>query len=193
MAPGDEEEEHLQRLCQVLNDHEVDYVIFGSFAGRLQGAPLRTVDVVPEMSDANLQRLCDALNSLDPRWRIDDQSDGVRIDGRRLEPRHIRGSSVAIGLVTSAGLVDPVVEPRGFELGFDALIGRAITVDVAGTAIRVGALRDLIVSKQLLGREKDHEHLPLLLEREVEVARERRRSEELSRGPDADQGRGLGL
>lgn len=149
----DGEEEHLRRLCQVLNDQQVDYVIFGSFAGRLQGAPLRTVDVdvVPEMSEANLQRLCDALNSLHPRWRIDDVSVGVRIDGRRLEPRHIRGSSVAIGLVTSAGFVDLVLEPKGFEAGFDDLIGRAVTVDVAGTVVRVGALRDLIVSKQLLG------------------------------------------
>lgn len=76
------EEEHLRRLCQVLNDHQVDYVIFGSFAGRLQGAPLRTVDVdvVPEMSEANLQRLCDALSSLDPRWRIDDVSAPSRSD-----------------------------------------------------------------------------------------------------------------
>lgn len=63
------EEEDLRHLCQVLNLHQVEYVIFGSFAGRLQGAPLRTVDVdvVPEMSERNLQRLCDALNSLDPR------------------------------------------------------------------------------------------------------------------------------
>jgi hypothetical protein len=49
------EEEQCRQLCQVLNEHHVDYVIFGSFAGRLQGVPLRTidVDVVPEMSSAN--------------------------------------------------------------------------------------------------------------------------------------------
>jgi hypothetical protein len=65
--------------------------VFGSFAGRLQGAPLRTldIDVVPEASAANLQRLCDALNSLQPRWRVDDVSAGLNIDGGRLEPRHI--------------------------------------------------------------------------------------------------------
>jgi len=74
------------------------------------------------MSEENLQRLCDALNSLDPRWRIDDVSEGLRIDGRLLEPRHIRSSSVAIGLVTRAGLVDLVIEPKGFETGFDALV-----------------------------------------------------------------------
>src|ERR1019366_938760 len=97
---------------------------------------------------------CDALNSLDPRWRIDDISEGVRIDGRRLEPRHVRSSSVAIGLVTKAGLVDLIVAPKGFEAGFDDLVGSSVIVDVAGTFLRVGALRDVIMSKQLLGREK---------------------------------------
>jgi hypothetical protein len=46
------------------------------------------------------------LNSLSPRWRVDDVSEGLRIDGGRLEPRHILGSSIALGLVTSAGLID---------------------------------------------------------------------------------------
>lgn len=117
------DEEQLARLCEVLNQHHVVYVIFGSFAGRLQGADLHTVDVdvVPERSEGNLQRLCDALNSLSPRWRIDDISEGLRIDGGRLEPRHILGSSVALGLVTSTGLVDIVLEPAGFERGYDDL------------------------------------------------------------------------
>ena len=115
--PDEEQRRRLKLLCEVLNEHGVAYVVFGSFAGRLQGAPLRTldVDVVPESSDANLQRLCDALNSLAPRWRVDDVSAGLKIDGDRLEPRHIRGSSIAIGLVTRAGMVDIVTEPAGFE------------------------------------------------------------------------------
>lgn len=62
------DDEQLGRLCEVLNAHHVVYVIFGSFAGRLQGADLHTVDVdvVPDRSEYNLQRLCDALNSLSP-------------------------------------------------------------------------------------------------------------------------------
>ena len=38
------DEEHLGRLCDVLNEHHVAHVIFGSFAGRLQGADLRLLD-----------------------------------------------------------------------------------------------------------------------------------------------------
>jgi hypothetical protein len=120
-------------------------------------------------------------------------SEGVRIDGRRLEPRHIQSSSVAIGLVTAAGLVDLVVEPRGFESGFSALVGMAVTVDVAGTEVRVGALSDLIMSKQLLGREKDREHLPLLIARQAEIDHERIRSQDRSRSPNDDHDLGMGL
>jgi hypothetical protein len=168
------QERQVKALCDVLNAHDVSYLVFGSYAARLQGVPLRTldVDVVPEASAANLQKLCDAINSLQPRWRVDDVSDGLRIDGDKLEPRHIVGSSIAIGLVTTAGRIDVLLEPKGFERGFQDLIGSAITINVDGTEITVGALKDLIVSKQMLGREKDREHLPLLLVREAEIARE---------------------
>ena len=138
--PDDEQRQRLKLLCDVLNEHEVVYVVFGSFAGRLQGAPLRTldVDVVPEASEANLQKLCDALNSLAPRWRVDDVSAGLKIDGGKLEPRHIRGSSIAIGLVTRAGMVDIVLEPAGFEQGYRDLVGSSIAVDLMGTTVRIG-------------------------------------------------------
>ncbi|MGI8493578.1 MAG: hypothetical protein ACR2NJ_12665 [Acidimicrobiales bacterium] len=154
--------ENLSELCQALNQNGVDYLIFGSFAGRLQGADLQTidVDVVPERSEENLQRLCHALNSLGPRWRVDDVSPGLRIDGGRLEPRHVIGSSVALGLMTSAGLVDVVLKPKGFERGYDDLAQLAITIEIGGTTVRVGALRDLIRSKELLGRERTENTYP---------------------------------
>ncbi len=185
-SPEAADEARIKALCDVLNAHDVDYVVFGSFAGRLQGVPLRTLDVdlVPERSPGNLQRLCDALNSLDPRWRVDDVSAGLKIDGRRLEPRHILGSSIAIGLVTDAGLVDIVLEPKGFERGYDDLATSAVIVNVDGTEIAVGALRDLIRSKELLDREKDREHLPLLVAREAELEQQRRREREIDSGLD---------
>jgi hypothetical protein len=129
------EDDDLVRLCRALNEHHVSYVVFGSFAGRLHGANLSTVDVdvVPERSEENLRRLCDALNSLDPRWRVDDVSQGLRIDGGRLEPRHILGASVALGLVTAAGLVDIVLEPAGFRRGYDDLAFSAVRDRVATT------------------------------------------------------------
>lgn len=39
------------------------------------------------------------------------------------------------------------------------LLPRAVTVDVGGVQVVTGAIDDVIVSKELLGREKDLEHL----------------------------------
>jgi hypothetical protein len=62
--------------------------------------------------------------------------------------------------------------------------------------VRVGTLDDLIVSKRLLAREKDVEHLPLLEARRAELAREHgaeidRDSEGLGR--DEDRGMDIGF
>ena len=134
-------------------------------------------------------RLCDALNSLRPRWRVEDSGPGVRIDGGRLEARHILGSSVALGVVTEAGLIDIVLEPRGYERGYNDLILSAVTVPVGGSTVLVGSLSDLIRSKELLGREKDRTHLPSLLERQAEIERlELIRGKYNSRGDDLGPG-----
>ncbi|MGH9185517.1 MAG: hypothetical protein ACRD0U_06865 [Acidimicrobiales bacterium] len=85
----------------------------------------------------------------------------MKVDGR-LESRHFRGDSVAIGLVTEGGYLDVVLRPRGFEEGYSVLASRAITLEVGGVNVLVGAIDDVIVSKELLGREKDVEHLPEL-------------------------------
>ncbi|MGH9126871.1 MAG: hypothetical protein ACRDZ8_19395 [Acidimicrobiales bacterium] len=57
-------------------------------------------------------------------------------------------------------MVDLVLEPKGFERGYSDHVGDAVTVDVTGTVIRVGALGDLIAPNDFLGWEKDREDLP---------------------------------
>ncbi len=54
------------RICEVLNDEDVDFVLIGGLAAVLHGSPLPTIDVdlVPERSDENLERLATALNRL---------------------------------------------------------------------------------------------------------------------------------
>jgi len=191
--PDDPALPRVKLLCDALNDHGVHYVLFGSFAGLLQGVPLRTVDIdiVPETSPINLQRLCDALNSLHPPWRVDDLSAGLKIDGGQLEPRHILGSSVALGLVTNAGMVDIVLEPKGFEGGYPDLDRSAIGVEVEGTRVRVGTLAALITSKHLLSRAKDREHLPLLRHRVAELMA--KAEERGPRGPGREPDVGIDL
>ena len=110
----------------------------------------------------------------------------MRIDGG-LGARHFLGDSVAVGLVTRLGPVDVVLQPKGYEGGYDALIRDATTVRRGDVEIRVGALADLVHSKELLRRGKDLEHLAMLYEQRPELAP----APEL--GPESDTGFDLGL
>ena len=145
--------------------------MFGSHVARLNGVALETVDVdvVPERELQNLQRLAEALNLVRARWRIEGLPEGLKIDGG-LEARHFLGDSVAVGLVTRLGPVDVVLEPRGYENGYAELVQDATTVWRGDVEISVGALADLVHSKELLRRDKDIEHLALLYERRPELA-----------------------
>lgn len=135
--PRRDPDRQLADICRVLNGFGVAYVVFGSHVGRLRGAPVETddVDLVPDKAPENLQRLADALNSLRPRWRVEGMAGGVKIDGRWLEPRHFQAQSTAVGLETSMGPIDIVLEPRGFEAGFAALSPSAVTVIVGGDLV----------------------------------------------------------
>lgn len=176
----------LEELCRVLNDFGVRYVVFGSQVARLNGVPLETldVDVVPQRDHDNIERLAAALNSLQPRWRIDDVPGGMKIDGP-LEARHFLGDSIAVGVLTAVGPVDVVLEPRGYEDGYGALAPDATTVQRGDVVIQVGALVDLVRSKELLGREKDLHHLAVLYEQRPELALPEI-GQEPDRGPDLD-------
>lgn len=156
--------EQARALCEVLNAYGVTYLVLGNMAARLHGAQVTTVDIdlAPAPSEANLQRLADALNTLRPRWRIDDRVEGPRIDGR-LEPRHFLGDPLAVGLSTRLGHLDVVFRIDGFEgNAYEALVPRAVVIDIDDVNITIGALPDLITSKRAARRQKDLEHLPEL-------------------------------
>lgn len=161
--------------------------MFGSQVARLNGVPLETldVDVVPERNRDNLDRLAAALNSLRPRWRVDEVPGGMKIDGA-LEARHFLGDSIAVGVLTAVGPVDVVLEPKGYEGGYTALAPDSTTVRRGDVVIQVGALVDLVRSKELLGREKDLQHLAVLYEQRPELS-----LPEI--GQEPDRGLDLGL
>ena len=171
MAEPADADVQLEELCRVLNYFNVGYIVFGSHVARLNGVPLETVDVdvVPARMVDNLNRLAEALNLLRPRWRVEGVPEGMKIDGG-LEARHFLGDTAAVGLTTRLGPVDVVMEPKGFENGYTALIAGSTTVRRGDVAIRVGGLTDLVRSKELLRRAKDVEHLAVLYEQFPELA-----------------------
>lgn len=156
--------EQLRVLCELLNAYEVAYVLVGSGAAIGHGADIATedTDLVPRTEAGNIERLCEVLNILGPRWYDEQRRHGRRIEGRRLEPRHFGGDPVALALQTRLGRLDVVFHPRGFEDGYEALAPRMVRRLDQGVELHLAHLDDLITSKELLDRPKDREQLPEL-------------------------------
>lgn len=148
-------------IISALNKHRVRYVVIGAFAAIAQQAPIpatRDIDLTPEDSPENLERLSDALRALNARIRAEGAPDGLPFDHD--------GSSLGAGemwnLICPDGEFDISFRPSGFGRGFEDLIDRAHRVRVAHVEVMVADLDDVIRSKEEAGRPKDLRVLPLL-------------------------------
>ena len=158
-------------VLRVLEAHDVRYVVIGALAAVAAGAPILTtdLDVTPERSRENLERLVPALVDLRARLRTPRDPDGVPvpIDAEML------ATADSWTLTTRAGALDLVFAPHGTG-GFDDLRRGARRERIAGVTVLVAALADVIRSKEAAGREKDSMQLPIL-RRTLEHVRERER------------------
>jgi hypothetical protein len=150
-----------EKMLEILARHRVDHVLIGGYAAILQASPFLThdIDVTPEMSRENLDRLSGALTELNARVRTDGVEGGL--------PFAHTGSSLADAavwdLITDYGDLDISFVPNG-TTGFTDLNRDAIEMTIAGVEIRVAALADIIRSKQAANRPKDQRVLPTLRE-----------------------------
>jgi hypothetical protein len=150
-----------EKMLEILARHRVDHVLIGGYAAILQASPFLThdIDVTPEMSRENLDRLSGALTELNARVRTDGVEGGL--------PFAQTGSSLADAavwdLITDYGDLDISFVPNG-TTGFTDLNRDAIEMTIAGVEIRVAALADIIRSKQAANRPKDQRVLPTLRE-----------------------------
>ena len=122
--------------------HQVQFVLIGGVAGNIHGSPIPTkdVDVAPEPSEANLERVAAALREIDARLRVDEDSRGVAFD------------------VSGRSLTRAAIWNLRTDLGRDAT-----TVDLGdGLVVQVASVRDLIRMKEASGRAKDMAGLPAL-------------------------------
>jgi hypothetical protein len=60
-----------REILELLNKHEVEYIVVGGVAAVIQGAPVTTfdLDTLIRVSDDNAERLSRALEELDARYR----------------------------------------------------------------------------------------------------------------------------
>jgi len=148
-----------ERILAVLAAHGVRYVLIGGFAAVIHGSPYVTVDVdvVPELSQGNLQLLSDALRAMHARVWTSDEPDGIPFDH---DGRSLAESSVW-NLVTDHGRLDVTFVPSGTQ-GYGDLSRDAVHLTILGVETDVASLADVIRSKEAADREKDRLVLPVL-------------------------------
>jgi hypothetical protein len=160
------------QMLRSLEAHHVRYVVIGAIAAIAAGAPILTtdLDVTPERSEENLDRLALALRDLDARLRTEADPVGVPfpIEAATLD------TADSWTLTTKAGDLDLVFSPAGTR-GYDDFRRRARRERIAGVRVPVADLADVIRSKEAAGREKDSMQLPIL-RRTLEQVRKRERA-----------------
>ena len=155
------EEFEPEPIVAALLRRQVRFVVIGGFAARLQGSPLLTgdIDVTPETSTENLQRLSDALRDLDARVRQPDIPEGLPFSH---DATSLAGS-VFWNLTTRHGDMDISFVPAG-TTGYADLASAALTISINGIDFPVASLADIVRSKDAADRPKDRRALPVLRE-----------------------------
>lgn len=147
------------RILGTLTEFGIRSILVGGLAGTIHGSPYSTwdVDIVPERTSHNLDRLSDALRALHARTWTGDQPGGVAFDP---DARSLADEDV-VRLVTDHGRLDIVFIPTGTQ-GYDDLARDAIHLKLLGVDTVVASLADVIRSKEACDRDQDRLVLPVL-------------------------------
>jgi hypothetical protein len=150
-----------ERLMVALARHEVQYVLVGAVAARLQGFPRLTadVDITPARDPDNLERLAAALRELDARVFTESVPEGLAFDCSATT----LARATLWNLVTAAGRLDVIFEPAG-TTGFDDLSRGAIAFRVFNVRVNAASLADIVRSKMASDRTQDRQDVVVIRE-----------------------------
>jgi hypothetical protein len=146
-----------REILELLNKHQVEYIVVGGVAAVIQGAPVMTFDLVAlvRVSDDNAERLSRALDELDARYR-EHQSTIRPTQDDILAGKHLL-------LLTRAGPLD-VLGFIGNEDRYEDLLDRSSEITMTFGTFRVLNLEELVRQKKMSDRTKDRASLDLLEE-----------------------------
>ena len=139
------------RVCRVLAEHGVRYVLIGGVALNLAGVTLVTVDldICYDASQANIRTLLRALRVLDAvPVDADNRPLPTSVDARALQLHD------TFLFMTQAGRVDCLRVPDG-TMGYDDLARTAVELDLEGVATWIPSIEDMVRMKTATGRPKD--------------------------------------
>lgn len=148
-----------EKLLSVLAEQGVRFVLIGGFAAVIHGSPYVTIDVdiVPQDTRQNLERLSAALKAMHARVWTDVEPEGVPFDH---DAKFLESVDV-LNLVTDHGRLDISLTPSGTS-GYEDVKRDALHLVILGVDVDVASLADVIRSKEAAGREKDRLVLPVL-------------------------------
>jgi hypothetical protein len=136
---------------RVLNEHAVQFIVIGGFAGNILGSPAITydLDICYERSAANCEALVRALRALGATLRGAPAGLPFQLDARTI----LMGDSFTFD--TTAGSVDCLGTPAGTD-GYTDLLTSAREMEIEeGRSVLVCSLDDLMRMKRTAGRPKD--------------------------------------
>jgi hypothetical protein len=148
------------RICAILNEEKVEYVVIGGFAAVVRGSslPTRDIDVIPSRERSNLDRLGRALTRMNAMIRVSGDPVPTKIDGGFLA-----NMPHMLNLVTDFGEMDLTFAPAGNAGDFDGWSRGATSEEIDdGLMVLVASLDDIIDSKRAANRPKDQMALPYL-------------------------------
>ncbi len=157
------------RICAILVEEEVEFIVLGGFAAIIRGSSLPTqdIDVIPSRDPANLDRLGRALTRMNAMIRISGEPVPTKIDGGFLA-----NLPHMLNLVTDFGEMDLTFTPAGSAGDFDGWFRGATSEEIEqGLTVLVASLDDIIDSKQAANRPKDQMALPYLESLRDEIRR----------------------
>lgn len=137
-----------REILEVLNHHEVEYIVVGGVAAVIHGAPITTfdLDVLVRVGAGNAARLLEALSALDARYR-EHQAPVKPTKQDILSGGHML-------LMTRAGPLD-VLGFIGAGQRFEDLDTASSEITMTAGSLRVLDLEELIRQKKILDRPKD--------------------------------------
>ena len=143
-------------IIDILNRHNVPFVVVGGIAAGVQGAMWATfdLDIVYDRDRMGLRALAAALAELEARPV--ELEDGLKVS---LDERTLRHGDIWT-LGTRHGRLDLLGEPVP-GLRYEVLAPRARLIEGQQT-YRVASLADLIAMKRAAGRPRDAGHIELL-------------------------------
>lgn len=144
-------------ILEVLNKHQVEYIVVGGVAAVIHGAPITTfdLDTLVLLDQENAERLLQALSELEARYRehqtlLKPTKQDILAGGHML-------------LMTRAGPLD-VLGFIGDGQRYEDLKSSSSEIRMNFGTLRVLNLKELIRQKKALGRSKDRAVADLLEE-----------------------------